>query len=81
VALGAAELPEEKHSLFTFVSDDLIGQGVRADALVREVAALAGGKGGGRPHMAQAGIADPGSIEAALKAAPRILEKMIEGAS
>lgn len=81
VALVAAELPEEKHSLFTFVSDDLIGRGIRADALVREVAALAGGKGGGRPHMAQAGIADPGSVEAALKAAPGILEKMIEGAS
>jgi alanyl-tRNA synthetase len=81
VALVAAELPEEKYSFFTFVSDDLIGQGIRADALVREVAALAGGKGGGRPHMAQAGIGDPGSIESALKAGPGILRNLLSGAS
>ncbi|MGW8265109.1 MAG: alanine--tRNA ligase [Longimicrobiales bacterium] len=77
VALVAAELPEEKYSIFTFVSDDLIGQGVRADALVREVAALAGGKGGGRPHMAQAGVGDPGSIDTALKAGPGILRSLL----
>ena len=81
VALVAAELPEDKHSFFTFVSDDLINLGIRADALVREVAALAGGKGGGRAHMAQAGIGNPGAVEEALEAGPGILRKLLAAAS
>ncbi|MGM0668206.1 MAG: alanine--tRNA ligase, partial [Gemmatimonadota bacterium] len=81
VAVVAAELPGGKHSIFTFVSDDLIVEGVRADALVREVASRAGGKGGGRPHMAQAGVGNPGEIEEALKASPEILRNLMDGAS
>jgi alanyl-tRNA synthetase len=77
VALVAAEFPEGKHSLFSFVSDDLIGEGLRADVLVREVAALAGGKGGGRPHMAQAGVGDPDAVEGALRAGPGIVEGLL----
>jgi alanyl-tRNA synthetase len=75
VAVVAAELPEGKHTLFVFVSDDLIAQGVRADALIREVAQQVAGKGGGRPHMAQAGVGDPSALDAALRAGFRILEK------
>jgi alanyl-tRNA synthetase len=81
VALVVAELPEAKHSLFGFVSDDLIGHGVRADALVREVAALVGGRGGGRPHMAQAGIGNPAGLEAAIGAGPRILRGLLDEVS
>jgi len=81
VAVVAAEFPGEKHSIFTFVSDDLIGQGVRADALVREVAARAGGKGGGRPHMAQGGVGDPDQLEGALRATTEILRSILDGGS
>ena len=66
VAVLAAEMPGDKQSLFAFVTDDLIGRGVRADALIREVAAHAGGRGGGRPHMAQAGIPDASRLEEGL---------------
>ena len=66
VAVVAAELPEDRQALFAFVTDDLIARGVRADAVVREVAALVGGKGGGRPHMAQAGVNDPSRLDEAL---------------
>ena len=66
VAVVAAELPEGKRSLFAFVTDDLIERGVRADAVIREVAALAGGRGGGRAHMAQAGVSDPERLDDAL---------------
>ncbi len=45
VAAVAAELPEGKFTLFVFVSDDLIVPGVRADAIIREVAEKVGGKG------------------------------------
>jgi len=81
VAVVAAEFPGEKRSIFTFVSDDLIGEGVRADALVREVAARVGGKGGGRPHMAQAGVGDPEAIHDALKASPGILRALLDQGS
>ncbi len=76
VAVVAAELPGDKHSIFTFVTDDLIGKGVRADALVREVAAIAQGKGGGRAHMAQAGVGDPSRVLDALKGAEQVVRRM-----
>ena len=73
----AAELPEGKTTLFVFVSDDLIARGVRADFLMREVAKRVGGKGGGRPHMAQAGVGDPSMVDDALMAGPEILERLM----
>ena len=81
VAVAAVELPEGKHALFAFVSDDLIQDGIRADAVVRGVAARVGGKGGGRPHMAQAGVGDPSALDDALRAGPRILEEVLESVS
>jgi alanyl-tRNA synthetase len=68
-------MPGEKRALFAFVTDDLIGRGVRADAVVRDVAAIVGGKGGGRPHMAQAGVEDATRLDEALHAG---LEKVRE---
>ena len=67
VAVVAAQLPGGKVSLFSFVTDDLISRGVRADAVVREVAATVGGRGGGKPHMAQGGVEDPERLEDALR--------------
>jgi alanyl-tRNA synthetase len=78
VAVAAAELPEDKYALFAFVSDDLIQEGIRADAVVRGVAARVDGKGGGRPHMAQAGVGDPGRLEEALKAGPDVLSTILD---
>jgi alanyl-tRNA synthetase len=76
VALVAAEMPGGKHTLFAFVTDDVISRGVRADAVVREVAAMVGGKGGGRPHMAQAGIEDLDRLEEALQAGADIVRRL-----
>jgi alanyl-tRNA synthetase len=75
-AVLAARFPE-KAALFAVVTDDLIGRGVRADALVREVAKLTGGSGGGRPHMAQGGVGDPAQVEMALGRAPAILRELL----
>ena len=76
VAVVSADLPEGKHTLFAFVTDDLIGRGVRADALVREIASVVGGRGGGRPHMAQAGVEDPERIDEALRMGREVVEKL-----
>ncbi|MGD8362087.1 MAG: DHHA1 domain-containing protein, partial [Gemmatimonadota bacterium] len=81
VALVVADFPEGKPSLFGFVSDDLIVRGVRADMLVREVASLVGGKGGGRPHMAQAGIGEPEGVDSALGAGTGILRGLLDATS
>ncbi len=76
VAVVAADLPGDKHALFAFVTDDLVGRGVRADAIVREVAVVVGGRGGGRPHMAQAGVEDPERLDEALRVGRDVVEKL-----
>jgi alanyl-tRNA synthetase len=81
VAVLAADLPEARHSLFTFVSDDLIARGIRADAVVREVAERVGGKGGGRPHLAQAGVASPEGLDDALRHGEQVVRRIAGGAS
>ncbi len=57
VAVLAAEL-NEKMQYIVAVSDDLVERGVAADAIVRELAAIAGGGGGGKKHLAQLGTKD-----------------------
>jgi alanyl-tRNA synthetase len=68
----------DRHSLLAVVTDDLIGKGIKADAVVREVAKLAGGVGGGRPHMAQASIGEPKKAEKALAKVNEIVRPMLE---
>jgi alanyl-tRNA synthetase len=77
VALLAARLDEGKGSLLVVVTDDLRARGLRADAIVRDVAAIAGGRGGGKPHMAQAGVPDAARMSAALAEAPRLIASML----
>jgi alanyl-tRNA synthetase len=79
VLVIAAEGPEEKVALFVFVTDDLVGSGIRAGDLVRDIAALAGGRGGGRPHMAQGGVEDPARVQDALEAGAGILARIAGG--
>ena len=76
VAVVSADLPEGKHTLFAFVTDDLITLGVRADSVVREIASVVGGRGGGRPHMAQAGVEDPERIDEALRMGRGVVERL-----
>ena len=59
--------------LVTKVSRDAEGRGAHAGKLVGEIAKRAGGGGGGRPNLAQAGIKDPSRLGAALAAVPEIL--------
>jgi alanyl-tRNA synthetase len=77
VAVVAAELPGEKQALFAFVTDDLIRRGVRADAIVRQAATIVGGKGGGRPHMAQAGVEDASRVDEALTAGAAMVRELL----
>ncbi|HEX9108506.1 MAG TPA: alanine--tRNA ligase [Longimicrobiales bacterium] len=77
-AVVAARFPE-KVALFAVVTDDLISKGVRADTLVREIAKITGGSGGGRPHMAQGGVGDAERVGEALAKAVEMVRGMLEG--
>ena len=80
VGLLAARLEDGKGSLLVVVTDDLRERGIRADAIVREIAAVIGGRGGGKPHMAQAGLPDASRIGEALAATPRLVTAALGGA-
>ena len=64
-----------KVSLLTLVSKDLTKQ-FQAGAIIKEVATIVGGSGGGRPDMAQAGGTMVDKLPQALSAVPAIVEKM-----
>ena len=76
IAVVAAEMPGDKHALFAFATDRAIASGIRADAVVKKVAAAVGGRGGGRPHMAQAGVSDPGGLDAAVRAGADVVQEL-----
>ena len=48
------------------MTDDLIKKGIKAGNLIKPIAEVAGGKGGGPPTMAQAGGKDPAKLPEAL---------------
>ncbi|MFL5569571.1 MAG: alanine--tRNA ligase [Gemmatimonadaceae bacterium] len=75
VGVLAASFDNGKNTMLAVVSDDLRDRGVRADTILRELAAAAGGKGGGKPHMAQAGIPDADRMASVVAEAPDMIRK------
>jgi alanyl-tRNA synthetase len=70
----------DRVSLLVVVTDDMLSKGVRANDVIREVAKLTGGSGGGRPHMAQGGAGDPARVAGALDRTPEIVRTLLTGA-
>jgi alanyl-tRNA synthetase len=75
VGVLAASFDNGKNTMLAVVSDDLRDRGVRADTILRELAEAAGGKGGGKPHMAQAGIPDAARMASVVAGAPEMIRK------
>jgi alanyl-tRNA synthetase len=75
VVLGAAS--GGKVLLIVGVTKDLTGQ-YKAGNIIKEVAAIVGGSGGGRPDMAQAGGPDPSKLDEALEQAYAIVEGLAD---
>ncbi|MHB1382008.1 MAG: alanine--tRNA ligase [Thermoleophilia bacterium] len=69
----------DKVSMVAGFSDTAINKGIKAGDLIRETAAIVGGKGGGRPNMARGGGPDTDRIDAALDAARGWLRQNISG--
>ena len=76
IILGVADQAAGKVSLIAGVTQDLTGK-VKAGELVNHVASQVGGKGGGRPDMAQAGGSQPDALPDALKSVPAWLEGVL----
>ena len=55
------------------LSDDLVSAGRKAGDLVNRIAAISGGKGGGRPHFASAGAGDPARLSEARARTPAVV--------
>ncbi len=69
---------EGKVALAAAVSDDVVKGGkLKAGDLVGKVAAIAGGGGGGKPHLATAGGKDPAKLDEALAAVPKIVAELL----
>lgn len=66
-----------KVSLMAMATDAAMAKGAHAGNLIKEIAALVGGGGGGRPNMAQAGGKNPDGIPAAMEAVKAALEKQL----
>jgi alanyl-tRNA synthetase len=77
VGVLAASFEDGKNTLLVVVTDDLRERGVRADALIKDIAAAAGGRGGGKPHMAQAGIPDASRFDEAFARAPELVRSAL----
>lgn len=53
--------------------------GLKAGVLVKQIAAIAGGNGGGKPDFAMAGLKDENKIDEALNAVAGIVKNVLEG--
>ena len=64
-------------SLMAMATDGAQKRGAHAGNLIKAIAGLVGGGGGGRPGMAQAGGKNPAGIEAALAKVPEVVKEQI----
>ena len=68
----------EKVNLIAMATDGAMKKGAHAGNLIKEVASIVGGGGGGRPNMAQAGGKNPAKIPEALAHAKTVMEQQIK---
>jgi alanyl-tRNA synthetase len=79
VVVLASQTPEGKVAIVVSVTPDLKGR-VHAGDVVKTIAPLVGGGGGGRPDFAEAGGRDPDRIETMLTESRRVIGEMLSGA-
>jgi alanyl-tRNA synthetase len=72
-----ASISDGKGTLMAVCGKEAIEMGAHAGNIVREISALAGGKGGGRPDSAMAGVAEIFRIDEALAQLPSLVQKMV----
>ena len=76
IVLGADY--NEKVNFIAMATQDVVDRGVHAGNIIKEIAKIAGGGGGGRPNMAQAGAKDVSKIDDALKEVADLVDKQVK---
>ena len=76
VILGGAK--DGKVALLVSLAEDVVAKGGHAGNVLKQLAPQVGGKGGGKPDMAQGGGTDVGKLKDAIAAAPGILAAMLK---
>ncbi|MDD2680003.1 MAG: alanine--tRNA ligase [Candidatus Omnitrophica bacterium] len=73
IALGSQDNEQKRAYLVIAVTQDLLSKGLDAGALIRRVAPLIGGSGGGRPDFAQAGGTKPENLAQAIEELRKVI--------
>jgi alanyl-tRNA synthetase len=81
VAIVLGAVISDRPSFVAAVTPDLVERGLKAGNLIKQVARVVGGGGGGRPTMAQAGGRDPNRLDEALALVPKVVADSIGGGS
>ena len=68
---------DEKVNLIAMATDGAMAKGAHAGNLIKGIAALVGGGGGGRPNMAQAGGKNPAGIDQAIAEVAKVLDSQL----
>lgn len=77
VVFAGRNIEKGTASFVCAVGNQALKSGVKAGNIVREVSKLAGGSGGGRPNIAQAGAKDISKISNAIDSAEEIIRQML----
>jgi alanyl-tRNA synthetase len=73
-----ASVYDGKPYFIATATPDVVSQGVHCGKLVKKVSAVAGGSGGGKADMAQAGAKDSAKMEEALGEVPATIEELLK---
>ncbi|MFA5063235.1 MAG: alanine--tRNA ligase [Candidatus Omnitrophota bacterium] len=73
IALGSQDNEQKKAYLVIAITQDLLAKGLNAGTLIRQIAPLIGGSGGGRPDFAQAGGSKPEKLDQVFESLKTIL--------
>ena len=76
-ALALFGILEGKVSILVMISDDLAAKGLHAGNIVKEVAPIVSGRGGGKANMAQAGGSDASKVDEAIAKAREIMKAQV----
>jgi alanyl-tRNA synthetase len=77
IGVLVARFDDGKAAMVATVTDDVRARGVTADAIVKELATIGGGRGGGKPHMAQAGLPNVEAMALVLKSVDAVVSKLL----
>jgi alanyl-tRNA synthetase len=77
IGVLAARFDDGKSAMVATVTDDIRSRGVAADAIVKELAVIGGGRGGGKPQMAQAGLPNSEAVALVLGAVEQVVTGLL----